>query len=398
MQKIFVVTTNRDIHGIGGVESYVYAMIEYFRKSDEFSLSVVDLVTKYNPTNTAQFRQWDIDLHEIIDPGRPVLSEKKLLDVITDDSIVFFNSASWYPVFKEIKRLKSGCRIIIRSGGNDVWMPWRSRESFFEKTARYLACSLSSQSCANYIIQQKVAAINHNADTLITNSNYSTSQSLEAGVQQDKIVQITGCVAVRERQIKSHSEEEKLGLKVIFVGRIEKFKGLNYAISAFSYASGRSSIPMQMIIVGDGRERRIIENKTKQLGLLNITFVGKVPFPEVLKFYDLADVFLHMPIHYFRRSHSFCHTETMGRSLLEANAAALPIVTTDIGGVSNVVTDGVNGFLVEEEDFRAAGEKLLLLQDSILREKMGEAGRSMVEEKYSLDKYFSKLQTLLTIQ
>ncbi len=38
------------------------------------------------------------------------------------------------------------------------------------------------------------------------------------------------------------------------------------------------------------------------------------------------------------------------------------------------------------------------LQDSILREKMGEAGRSMVEEKYSLDKYFSKLQTLLTIQ
>ena len=87
----------------------------------------------------------------------------------------------------------------------------------------------------------------------------------------------------------------------------------------------------------------------------------------------------------------------MGRSLLEACAVGLPIVATSVGGVSEIVKDGKNGFLVAEKDYVAAGKKILLLQNTSLRNDLGLFGRKLAENDYSWEAIFGKYQELFDI-
>ena len=73
-------------------------------------------------------------------------------------------------------------------------------------------------------------------------------------------------------------------------------------------------------------------------------------------------------------------------SVIEALAARRPVVATDVGGVSDVVRDGVDGFLVEAGDTTALAERLAVLAgDRGLRARMGEAGGSRVLARYAVD-------------
>jgi len=71
-------------------------------------------------------------------------------------------------------------------------------------------------------------------------------------------------------------------------------------------------------------------------------------------------------------------------SLVEASAAGLPIISTDRGAIRQNVTDGENGFLLENPEPKELAEKItLLIKDSDLREKMGAASRKLYESKFT---------------
>ena len=84
------------------------------------------------------------------------------------------------------------------------------------------------------------------------------------------------------------------------------------------------------------------------------------------------------------------YREGLPRSLVEAAAAGLPIVTTDVPGCREVVVDGLNGFTVPPRDAESLASALSKLIDSRdLRESMGRASRRRFEEKFSLDAVFA---------
>ena len=73
----------------------------------------------------------------------------------------------------------------------------------------------------------------------------------------------------------------------------------------------------------------------------------------------------------------------MGRSICEASASGLPIIASQVGGVSEIVVDTITGFLVREKDYKTAGEKLVeLVSNGSLRTKMGENGRRIAKELF----------------
>lgn len=75
----------------------------------------------------------------------------------------------------------------------------------------------------------------------------------------------------------------------------------------------------------------------------------------------------------------------MPKVLIEAAARARPIVTTDVPGCREIVDDGENGLLVPPRDADALAKALRrLLQDEALRERVGQAGRALVEEGFSI--------------
>ncbi|MBI4484274.1 MAG: glycosyltransferase family 4 protein [Acidobacteria bacterium] len=127
-----------------------------------------------------------------------------------------------------------------------------------------------------------------------------------------------------------------------------------------------------LVIVGEGSLRPKLESLVARKGLgSRVIFTGfRADVPEVTALFDVALLA------------SFY--EGMGRVILEAMAAGKPVVATRVGGIPDLVTEGVTGFLVPPGDPGALAEKVIrLLSDPVLRERMGRAGREAVTERFS---------------
>jgi phosphatidylinositol alpha-mannosyltransferase len=161
---------------------------------------------------------------------------------------------------------------------------------------------------------------------------------------------------------------------VLFVGRPEKRKGLRYLIRAFVGVQ-RELPDSRLIIVGAGRFTRY-ENAVHNARLQNVRFRSDVPFAELPR--------------YHHSSHVFCAPntgfESQGIVLLEAMAAGMPIVASNIDGFAGVVTHGVEGLLVRPEDPQALADALVeLLRDPDRRAAMAARGRERAQF-YSWDR------------
>ena len=111
-------------------------------------------------------------------------------------------------------------------------------------------------------------------------------------------------------------------------------------------------------------------------GFENFHWLGSLQYPDkVREFLSEIDVYL-LPT----------GMETTPLSLKEAQLMKKPVITTNVGGTSETMIDGVTGFLVEKGNHEQLIEKLeLLLDDKKLSEQMGEAGRKFVQEKFSME-------------
>ena len=131
-------------------------------------------------------------------------------------------------------------------------------------------------------------------------------------------------------------------INILFVGRLEKRKGLNYLLKAFTQI--RREFPnSRLIIAGPGtRWSNKHEKQLKQSGLPDVAFVGYVPYGELPRYYKTADIVCSPAT----------GRESFGIILLEAMAIGKPIVASNIKGYASVVTNGVEGLLVPPEDDR----------------------------------------------
>lgn len=176
------------------------------------------------------------------------------------------------------------------------------------------------------------------------------------------------------------------GPLVVFTGRLVHVKGLDVLLDAWRLVN--EQVPgAHLLLLGDGEERAALEAQAKRLGLDGrVTFYGNAT--DVAPFLRAADAYV------------LCsRTEGLPVSLLEAMASGLPIVATRVGGMAQVLDDGVTGRLVPVEDAAALGRGLseaLILPEA---HQWGERARQQVAEHYSLeavaDRYIAMYEALL---
>jgi phosphatidylinositol alpha-mannosyltransferase len=167
------------------------------------------------------------------------------------------------------------------------------------------------------------------------------------------------------------------GLNILFVGRLEARKGIYYLLEAFGRVK-RVLPQARLLIVGphSAHEIKRLERFTHSRELSDVHFLGYLPEKELARCYRTAHVFCAPSL----------GSESFGMVLLEAMAAGLPIVASDIAGYRTVVKHQVEGYLVPPGNAEAIAQALLvLLRQPELRCSMGARGRATAA-RYAWDK------------
>lgn len=163
-------------------------------------------------------------------------------------------------------------------------------------------------------------------------------------------------------------------LNILFVGRLEKRKGLGYLISACAIL--KKKLPnFRLIVVGPGtRLRPGYQEQARKLNLDDIVFTDFVSDAELPEYYRTADIFCAPAT----------GDESFGIVLLEAMACGKPVIASDIEGYASVLdNNSEEGLLVPPGDEKALAQAILsLAEDRTLREQMGARGK-IKAQKYS---------------
>ena len=175
-------------------------------------------------------------------------------------------------------------------------------------------------------------------------------------------------------------------LLIGIVGRLVPIKGHRYFLDAAKIISSQFTVhssQLKFVIVGDGELREELEDYTKKLGIANdVIFTG---FRQDLpKIYADLDIVVLTSLN-----------EGTPVSIIEAMAAGKPVVATNVGGVSSLVKNNVNGFLVSPQDAKALSDAIIkLLKNSDLRQKMGREGQSSVFPHYDISQLVKRVDFL----
>jgi phosphatidylinositol alpha-mannosyltransferase len=159
-------------------------------------------------------------------------------------------------------------------------------------------------------------------------------------------------------------------LNVLFVGRLEPRKGATYLLRAYASLTARRP-EARLIFVSTGPQLGELRRTVQRERIADVVFTGRVSESDKARFFRTADVFCAPST----------GQESFGIVLLEAMAAGLPVVASDIHGYKRVVQRNVSGLLVEPRDPHALEAALeRLLDDPGLRARLGEAGARRAPE------------------
>jgi glycosyltransferase involved in cell wall biosynthesis len=179
--------------------------------------------------------------------------------------------------------------------------------------------------------------------------------------------------------------------RIVSIGRLVAFKGFEYLIDACAELA-RRGLNFTCEIIGDGPLRADLQARIKKLNLSDrIHLLGSLSQGAVLEKLQAADIFALASV-----------TDAQGASdvfptvILEAMAAACPVVSTHLAGIPESVVHGETGLLVPPEDTIAlAGALERLMQDAKLRLHYGRAGRERIEQHFRIEHTVAPLIQLL---
>lgn len=160
-------------------------------------------------------------------------------------------------------------------------------------------------------------------------------------------------------------------VKILFIGRLIPRKGFQRVVQALPKVRQLATVPFEVEVVGTGAHRPALDAIAEQLGVSDlIKYVGLVPYDQLEKSYQYADIFVLTSL-----------SEGMPSVILEAMGAGLPIIASDVGGNNEIVHEGENGFLIKGNNVDEIAARLVrLINDTTLRQRMGEKSREFAKE------------------
>lgn len=178
--------------------------------------------------------------------------------------------------------------------------------------------------------------------------------------------------------LQSASESENGALRLISVGRLLIWKRFDLIIKALERCDN-----VELSIVGDGPERTSLEKLAEKICPGRVHFQGQLEKAQVFENLAGSDVFVLPSV-----------GDSFGNVFVEAMACGLPVIGARAGGVTDIIDDGVNGFLIEPDSLDQLAEKIDFLRDAKERKRLSVESVRLFEKKFTWPRVFEKYQSI----
>lgn len=191
----------------------------------------------------------------------------------------------------------------------------------------------------------------HRAPHIVTAiSNFLADRARKLGVKDENLIVLPNGIDLSSVP----SGIEKINDRIVCVARLSWEKGLDYLIKGFAEVVKKYPAA-QLVMVGEGKERGEIEKMISELNLSeSVVLFGNLPHDQVLVEICKSEIFICPSL-----------AEGLGIVFIEAQACGVPPIGTRVGGISDVITDGVDGLLIEAKN----SEQITLALLKLLRDK-----------------------------
>ena len=336
MKKIALFLNTYDQRAVGGMEVHARSFVSHFRRK-----GLLRFIVCHDGFSCLDLgRGVTVSLASAGDVGR--FLARQGVDVL------FFNTGHWIEALPELRRSLPQAKLIMRSGGNEI-----------------IKAPLSNMKMTLCARQHSWAQLlNENLDFLIVNSSYSVDRVCGIGVDRASVVLARGGVDLsacrrnrRDHRADRNAFDRKYGTagRTLFgiVSRFEPFKGIRGVLQALNR---HKELNWHLVLAGEGSDQSAILGYLKEnFSSDRYTFLGSLRHAAAMKTISVMDWIVNCSIEHNRASgdETYVHTETMGRTMVEAFCQGTPIVATKVGGVRELfyecdfpgrMVDGIHGF------------------------------------------------------
>jgi len=229
--------------------------------------------------------------------------------------------------------------------------------------------------------------------TIVLSKNVATSLKCYYGLKELELniippgVDLKRFGKTKDLQLLEELNISRKNIILLYVGRLSPEKNVDRLIKEFQFVRRND---VSLLIVGYGSDRERLEKMKDSMSLeKEVLFLG--PRTDVERFYSIADVFISPSKH-----------EPFGQVILEAMAAGLPCIAfkrVPPGyevAAEEMIENGLTGYCVNPYDRNEFRQRLLyLIEKPDIRKRMGEAGRKVVERKFTWDSHVTRLLDLM---
>mgnify|MGYP001109534124 CR=1 FL=1 len=214
----------------------------------------------------------------------------------------------------------------------------------------------------------KCSAVVANGDAFLRIRDTITPDVIEItpGIDSEKFKPVNS----RIREKHNISSNDKV---VLYVGRFDPVKNLSFLVTAVAEIINCDG-SIKLMMVGEGPLYGQVVRLVNKLGIKDrVIFTGRIPNADLPQYYCAANVFVITS-----------HYDNFPNTVLEAMACELPVIGTRVGGIPQQIKDGVNGFLIENNNLGEFKDTVLkLVNNKSLCKEIGERNREVVKGKYN---------------
>ncbi len=291
-----------------------------------------------------------------------------------------------FTAFSELKKFAPD--VVVTCGWDSLasYVSYLYCKRYGKKYVLWAGSTVNEPSWRRLISQPLVRLLVKNSDACIAYGTRAKKYLMLLGAAEDKI--FIGWNSIDNSLFDARSAmtpdqkikmKSKLGIKtsliILYVGQFIKRKGIFDLIAAFSLMT-KETRDVTLLMVGSGREESRLIKTCKKNGLSNVIFTGFIDYEQLPKYFAISDLFV-LP----------SSEEVWGLVINEAMACGLPVITTNkVGASVDLVKDGVNGYVVQEQSCNELYSAIRrLVSDKTLRLKMGSASKLLING-FSIDR------------